>query len=124
VQAGTSKYNTYNPTTINDYLTNTFSSSISYDMKIGQNANLVASARHYQNTTTRDVTVSLPDISFGLNRFYPFKRKVQTGKARWYESISVTYNMVMKNEITTPDSLLFKPEALDQFVSGMSIPFP
>lgn len=124
VQAGTSKYNTYNPTTINDYLTNTFSSSISYDMKIGQNANLVASARHYQNTTTRDVTVSLPDISFGLNRFYPFKRKVQTGKARWYESISVTYNMVMKNEITTPDSLLFKPEALDQFVSGMKHTIP
>ncbi|MBK7212366.1 MAG: LPS-assembly protein LptD [Bacteroidales bacterium] len=124
VQAGTSKYNTYNPTTVNDYLTNTFSSSISYDMKVGQNANLTASARHSQNTSTRDVTVSLPEVSFGFNRFYPFKRKVTKGKPAWYEAISITYNMNLRNEISTKDTLLFTPEALNSFVTGMKHSVP
>ncbi|MBK7172351.1 MAG: LPS-assembly protein LptD [Bacteroidales bacterium] len=124
VQAGSSKFNSYNPATVSDYLNNSFSSSISYDMKVGQNANLVASARHSQNTSTRDVTISLPEVSFGFNRFYPFKKKVQTGKPGWYESISVTYNMNMKNEITAKDTMLFKPESLNRFVSGMKHTIP
>lgn len=124
VQAGTSKYNSYNPTSVNDYLTNSFSSSISYDMRIGQNANLTMSARHHQVTSTRDVTITLPEVSFGFNRFYPFKRKVQTGKPRWYEVISVTYNMNMSNQITAKDSVLFEPEALKKFVSGVKHTIP
>lgn len=124
VQAGSSKFNSYNPATVSDYLNNTFSSSVSYDMKVGQNANLVASARHSQNTTSRDVTISLPEVSFGFNRFYPFKKKVQKGKPAWYESISVTYNMNMKNEISTKDSMLFTPESFDRFVSGMKHSIP
>jgi len=124
VQAGSSKFNSYNPATVNDYLNNSLSSSVSYDMKIGQNANLVASARHSQNTSTRDVTISLPEVSFGFNRFYPFKRKVQKGKASWYESISVTYNMNLKNEISTKDSLLFDPESINKFVSGVKHTIP
>lgn len=124
VQAGSSKFNSYNPATVSDYLNNSLSSSVSYDMKIGQNANLVASARHSQNTSTRDVTISMPEVSFGFNRFYPFKRKVQKGKASWYEAISVTYNMNLKNEISTKDSLLFDPESINKFVSGVKHSIP
>jgi len=124
VQAGSSKFNSYNPTTVSDYLNNSFSSSISYDMRIGQNANLVASARHSQNTSTRDVTLTLPEVSFGFNRFYPFKSKVQKGKPSWYEAISVTYNMNMRNEITTKDSMIFTPESFDRFISGVRHSIP
>ena len=124
VQAGSSKFNSYNATTVNNYLTNSFSSSVSYDMRIGNNANLTTSARHYQNTSTRDVTITLPEVSFGINRLYPFKRKVQTGKSSWYESISVTYNMNLRNEINTKDSLLFKAGALDKFISGAKHTIP
>ena len=124
VQAGSSKFNSYNPTSVNDYLTNSFSSSISYDMRIGNNANLTASARHSQNTSSRDVTVTLPEVSFGINRIYPFKRKIQSGKSAWYESISITYNMNLRNEISTKDSMLFKTGMFDKFNSGIKHSVP
>jgi lipopolysaccharide assembly outer membrane protein LptD (OstA) len=40
VNLGSSSYNKYNPSTVNDYLTNTFSSSVSYDMRLGTWGNL------------------------------------------------------------------------------------
>jgi hypothetical protein len=124
VQAGSSKYNSYNPSTVSDYLTNSFSSSISYDMRLGDNANLTTSARHSQNTSSRDVTITLPEVSFGFNRIYPFKHKVQKGKPAWYESISITYNLNLRNEISTKDSMLFKPESIDKFVYGIKHTIP
>jgi hypothetical protein len=124
VNAGSSSYNKYNPTTVNDYLSNTFSSSVSYDLRLSSWGNLTTSARHSQNTSTRQVTLSLPEISFGINRIYPFKKKVQTGPARWYESINVTYNMNMRNELNTYDSLVFKSDVTDRFANGMMHTIP
>ncbi len=124
VRAGSSKYNKYNPSTVNDYLTNTFSSSISYTRKIGTIGNLTASARHSQNTSQKSVTVSLPEVSLSMNRFYPFKRKSATGTAKWYESISVTYNMNARNDLNTYDSLLFTNKSLDNFMMGMKHAIP
>jgi hypothetical protein len=124
VQAGSSKYNNYNATSVNDYLTNTFSSSISYDMKLGENAHLTTSARHSQNTSTNDVLLTLPEVAFSFNRFYPFRQKVQKGKPAWYESISVTYNMNLRNELSVKDSMLFEPETLDKFIYGVKHTIP
>lgn len=124
VNAGSSKYNSYNPASVNNYLNNNFSSSISYDLRMGQFGNLTASARHSQNISTHNVTLNLPDVSFGINRIYPFKRKVQTGKARWYESINVTYSMNASNQISTADSLLFDKNSLKNFSSGIKHSIP
>lgn len=119
VNAGSSSYNKYNPTTVNDYLSNTFSSSVTYDLRLGSFGNLTSSARHSQNTSTHQVTLSLPEIAFGINRIYPFKRKNQTGKAAWYENINATYKMDMRNELNTYDSLVFKPDVGNRFVNGI-----
>lgn len=124
VNAGSSSYNKYNPSTVNDYLTNTFSSSISYDMRLGNWGNLTSSATHSQNTQTKLVNLSLPSISFGINRIYPFKRKTPVGPSKWYESINLTYSMIMRNDLNSPDSLVFKPDVGKRFVNGMKHTIP
>ena len=82
VNAGTSSNfrNNFNSSQDN-YLANTFSSSVSvtrsglsfFNGKIP--ATLTASARHSQNTSTRIVSFTLPQLSFQTNRIYPFKSK-------------------------------------------------
>ena len=124
VKAGSSSYNKYNPSTVNDYLTNSFSSSISYDMRLGSWGNLTSSATHSQNTQTHLVNLSLPSVSFGINRIYPFKKKTQTGPAAWYESINVNYSMIMRNDLSSVDSLVFKPDVGKRFVNGMKHTIP
>ncbi len=124
VNAGSSSFNTYNPSTVNDYLSNTLSSSISYDMRFGSWGNLTTSARHSQNTTSKLVTLSLPEVSFGINRIYPFKRKTQTGGQKWYESINVTYNTNMRNELSTYDSLVFQRDVAERFSNGIKHSIP
>jgi lipopolysaccharide assembly outer membrane protein LptD (OstA) len=124
VNAGSSSYNKYNPSTVNDYLTNTFSSSINYALKLGSWGNLNTSGTHSQNTQTKQVTITLPQIDFSVNRVYPFKRKIQTGKARWYESINVNYSANLQNKLDTYDSLVFKPDVTDRFVNGIKHSIP
>jgi hypothetical protein len=119
VNAGSSKYNTYNPSTVNDYLTNSLSSSVSFSTTFGQTANLTASARHSQNNSNRSVSVTLPDITFSVNRIYPFKKKKIVGTPKWYQEINLSYNMELRNEINTYDSLLFTKSALNKLSSGV-----
>lgn len=124
VQAGSSGFNKYNPGTVNDYINNSLSSSISYDMRFGQLANFTASARHSQNTSTHTVTLAIPEVNFGISRIYPFKKKVQTGKQKWYENINITYNLNTRNELNTYDSLVFKKGVMDRISTGIKHAIP
>lgn len=108
----TSNYVKYNVTSIDDYLSNEFQSSISYQTGWQGKYYLTASANHRQNTKTHDVSVTLPELTFSVNRFYPLKRKKSDGKKRFYEDLAITYSMNGRNEISTVDSLLFAPQTL------------
>ncbi len=119
VNAGSSNYHTFNPSTTNDYLSNTFQSNVSYQTTIINRFNFSANLRHSQNTMNNTVDLSLPEIAFSANRFYPFRRGTQVGQLRWYENISMGYTMNARNEISTVDSLLFSPETLQNFRNGM-----
>lgn len=107
VNIATSKYNTYNPSSMQDYLTNTLSSNISYSTTIASNYNFSVNMRHSQNTLTRSLSLFLPELAFSVNRFYPFKREKIMGKPKWYDNISVGYTMNAVNYINTIDTLLF-----------------
>ena len=102
------KYNTVSPDT---YLSNEFQSSIAYQKSWAGKYFLTMSASHRQNTKTRDVTVTLPEMSFTVNRFYPFRKK-NSIKKNPFGDLSVSYSMAAKNTINTKDSLLFTPETL------------
>jgi lipopolysaccharide assembly outer membrane protein LptD (OstA) len=111
VNAGSSKFDRYNPATMANHLSNQLSSQVSYDVTLGPNYHLSASASHSQNTSTHTVNITLPEIAFSVNQFYPFRSKTSMGRRKWYEDISVKYNMNAKNELDTYDSLLFRPKS-------------
>jgi hypothetical protein len=112
-------------TSAQDYLTNTFTSSISFAKRwIGTPFSLNVNFSHSQNTQTKIVNVTLPQIAFNVQRFYPFKRKNQIGKQRWYEKIGVSYSLRMENRVSTIDSTFFTRGTLDKMQNGIihSIP--
>jgi 4-hydroxy-3-methylbut-2-enyl diphosphate reductase IspH len=61
---------------------------------------MVLSAGHSQNTATRIVTVSAPELQFNMTRVYPFKRREAVGAPKWYEKIGVTYTLQSRNTIS------------------------
>ncbi len=121
VNAGSStyyqQYVSYSPT---NYLTNTFTSNISYS-RIFPNKpyNLSVNARHSQNTLNKSISLGLPDVVFSVNRLNPFKSKLRVGPERWYEKIGVNYSAMASNQIETYDSLLFREQTLKDMRNGL-----
>ncbi len=105
--------------TSNTYLSNTFQSSVNYSTSFAGKYFLNATLNHSQNTITRELNLTLPKITFTVNRFYPFRKKVQIGKLKWYDNISVNYNMAAQNSINTYDSLFFEQDITSKMRNGM-----
>jgi len=124
VNIQSNKFNRYNPVSANNYLSNTFNSSISYQYTEAGKYFFTANLNHTQNTINKTISLSLPDISFSVNQFYPFRKQKASGKQRWYENISINYRMNAKNEVSTYDSLLFKQKMYDDFRYGMQHSIP
>ena len=105
-------YVKYNVVDVNDYLSNEFQSSVAYQTNWAGKYFLTINASHRQNTKTHAVQVSLPELTFSANRFYPLRK--EGGKKRFYEDLSVSYSMNAKNTINTADSLLFTESAINE----------
>ncbi|MBH70816.1 MAG: hypothetical protein CMP69_06295 [Flavobacteriales bacterium] len=121
VNAGSSTFHRNNSINSDDYLSNTFQSSISITKRWNNLPfNLSTNLNHSQNTQTNIVNLSLPDISFSVNRIFPFKN---TNK-NWIKNIGLSYNMQTKNSISTLDTLLFKKQSLSKFRNGMKHNIP
>lgn len=119
-----SQYNVYNPTSTNDYLTSTFQSGISYQTKIAGKHSLTLNASHSQNTQTKMVNITLPEVNFSINRFYPFRKKDKVSGLKWYDNISVNYSLNAKNTVNMADSLLFKPGFVGKMQNGLNQNIP
>jgi len=102
-----SNFNKYNAQTVNDQLSNTFRSSIAYQTNFAGKVYLTLNASHSQNTLTRQVTASLPEVTLTVNTFYPLKNVGKPGKKHWYQSISMGYTMNSKVYINDVDTVLF-----------------
>ena len=112
-----SNYNKYNATTSNEYLSNTFKSSIAYQTNFAGKVFLTLNASHSQNTLTKQVTVSLPEVTLTVNRFYPFQNLGSPGKRHWFKDLNVNYTMNAKNYVSGTDTLLF-PTGWREDLSG------
>jgi len=119
-----SNFNTFNPGTTEDYLSNEFKSSIAYQTNWDNKYFLTLNASHRQNTKTKMVDVTLPELTFSVNRLYPLKRKNPVGRPKWYEELNINYNMNARNSISLPDSMLFKPDALSKMQNGIQHNLP
>lgn len=112
--------NKYNSTGINESLQNQMSSSISYT-KTWSGMNLSINALHSQNSKDSSYSVTLPNISFAVNRFYPFKRKSRVGKERFYEKISLSYNTAFQNKVNFKSSEFeMSKDFLNRMSNGMN----
>ena len=112
----------YNPLS---YSQSTRASSVSYSRTFPSiGLNLSTSANLSQNMRDSSVAVTLPDLSITLNRVYPFRRKRQAGKERWYEKISFSYSGQLSNSITTKESKLFKSNIVKDWRNGMQHNIP
>lgn len=124
VSAGSANYYQNNVTNGINYLTNTFSSSISYSKNWNGKYNLSLAARESQNNITKIYDITLPEIGFGISRIAPFKKKIVTGPEKWYEKIGFTVTTNARNQITAPDSLLFNKDAVNRLQNGMITTIP
>lgn len=107
----------------NDYQSvyrNTLNSNLTYSQSFpGKPFNLTAALTHSQNTQTRIMDITLPNVNFTMQRIFPLKRKVPTGGEKWYEKISLTYASKFQNQFRTVDTLLFSRETLEGARLGM-----
>lgn len=112
-------YNKYNAISTTEYLSNTFQSSIAYQTNFANKFFLTVNGSHSQNTLTHQMTVTLPELTFTMNRIYPLKNIGKSGKKHWYSELNLSYSTNAKNYISMADSLFFKDGWLDNMQNGM-----
>lgn len=122
VNFSSSQYNKYNTTASQDYLTNTTSSSISYQMSKIYNSpvSISMNLQHTQNTRDSSISLTLPNFTLTMSRIQPFKRRNAIGRTRWYEDIGISYSGTFRNTVKTHIDSLFTSKTLDKFVYGVN----
>lgn len=121
VNLGTGTYSTNNNNDANSVLDNILNSQINYSKTfLGTPFALAVSAGHSQNVRTHDFTLSFPVVNFTMQRIYPFKRKKQVGKERWYEQIGLSYATSFTNRLNTKDTTLFSAQGLQNISKDLS----
>jgi lipopolysaccharide assembly outer membrane protein LptD (OstA) len=129
VNAGSSQYfestaanNTFD---IDQIARNTMNSSIAYSKVFGEGLfNLTAALAHAQETQTKTISLTLPDVSLNMATINPFDSKDRVRKQRFYEKITMGYSMQAKNTINTKEDVLFTRDALRQFQNGVNHQIP
>lgn len=110
----------YNSHSVSEALQNQISSSISYSKNWNGKFNLSVNALHSQNSRDSSYSFTLPNITFSVSTFYPFKIKNRVGKERIYEKFALGYNTSLQNKINFKASEFGEPGFLDKFQNGMT----
>ena len=132
VNAGTSSYNQINSLDARRYLSTQFSSNISYSKQL-RNLPINYDVRLSQSQGTNgSMTFTLPDISVGVARQYPYQwfgvKPGQGGKfgANSYEQFTLSYNLTASNQVTNvvaPRALASGLPLLGGTTAATTIPF-
>ena len=115
VDFGTSNFHQNNSTNYTQALKNEFGSSISYSKRWAYlPINFTSSLSHRQNTQSKMISLTAPQLAFNMNRIYPFQTERYTGQRfvdKIFGKISVGYSADLKNVVSEADSILFTNEA-------------
>ncbi|WP_205510957.1 putative LPS assembly protein LptD [Longitalea arenae] len=98
VNVASTQYNRLIPNNPSLNFSNTLTSSIAYSKTWGTKYNLTATANHSQNNLTRDINLSLPNMSFTVNTFYPLQPKEYAGESKWYHKLGIGLNSTLANQ--------------------------
>jgi len=118
VNAGTSTFYTNNPSYSNYNLQaltqNNLRSTINYSRTwAGTPFNLSVGLSHSQDLTNKTVSLQLPTLSFSMASISPFDPKDRIGDQKWYQKLTVSYNLQASNQINSlPEAELFKGNTL------------
>lgn len=110
----------YNSRSVNEALQNQVSSSISFTRNWNGKINLSVNALHSQNSRDSSYAFTLPNVTFSVSTFYPFKQKNRVGKEKAYEKISFGYNTSLQNKINFKASEFGEEGFLNRFQNGMT----
>ncbi|MBO4264199.1 MAG: LPS-assembly protein LptD [Bacteroidales bacterium] len=110
----------YNSRSVSQALENQISSSISYSKNWNGKFNLSINALHSQSSRDSSYAFTLPNLTFSVSTFYPFKRKHRVGKERFYEKFSIGYSTTFQNKINFKASEFGSEGFLDKFKNGMA----
>jgi LPS-assembly protein len=125
VNAGSTKYNTYQTNNALNNYKNQLTSSISYSKSWRDKPfNLQLNANHNQNATSRLVNLVLPEGSFSVNTLYPFQPKEKVGPGKWYEKLGIGYNGNFRNLVSFYDSAFSLNKVLNQLQWGVGHSIP
>jgi len=122
VNVRTSRYNKYNALNTGQYLTNTFQSNINFS-KTFNIGTLSLNARHDQNTQTKIMNISFPELTFNINRFYPFKNENKI-KQSPIDKIGISYLFEARNTLSGKDTSIFKGDVGDSLKYGFRHSIP
>ena len=112
----------YNPQAMTQ---STRTSSVSYSTGFSSiGLNISTTMNLNQNMRDSTISMTLPDLNISVSRFYPFKRKKQVGKERWYEKISMSYTGQFSNSITSKESELLDKNLIKDWKNGMQHSIP
>lgn len=117
IETNNASRNNYNDafSQVNNSLSSNFSYSESFP---GKPFRMSVAFRHSQNTQSRKMTIDFPTFDFVTQTLYPFERKQKVGGQRWYEKITLKYDMQAKAKLETTDSTLFERESLEAIQYG------
>lgn len=110
----------YNSHSVSEALQNQISSSVSYSKNWNGKFNLSVNALHSQNSRDSSYSFTLPNVTFSVSTFYPFKIKNRVGKERFYEKFALGYNTSIQNKINFKASEFGEPGFMDKFQNGMA----
>lgn len=116
------KYNKYNALNSGQYLANTFQSNINFT-KSTRWSSLSINAMGSQNTINKNVDLSFPQLTFNVNRFFPFKRE-NAVKQNVFDKIGVSYLLEARNTLSGVDSVMFKGNIEEKLKYGIKHSIP
>jgi len=127
VNLGSSKFfrQSINSVNVGSSLVNNYNSSISYSktFQTVPQVNFSLTAQHTQNTNTQEIRMSLPTLQASVDRIFPFA-PADAPKKGFIKNINLQYNLRGENQITTTDSLFFKPEMFRDAKAGLQHTIP
>jgi hypothetical protein len=104
-------FNRFNAINTGQYLQNNFQSNINFTRSF-KLSNLSINALHNQNSISKQVNITLPALTFNVNRFFPFRRE-NAVKQNVLDKIGINYLFEARNILTGYDSTIFKGSLID-----------
>ncbi len=107
VNFGTSGHFTNNlNSSLSDYLSNTFQSNISWThLWPSRPYNLGVNLRHSQNTLTKQFDITVPSVTFNVQRFFPFQVASRPAR-RWYDQVGISFTSNFDNRLSIHEDSL------------------